>query len=466
MVTNYNFAPANTKLTEMKAPAWTRLDNASIIYPSCRTRRYATIFRITVTLDDLVYDSLLEEALRNCIGRFPGFRYTLDKGLFWWFLRRLENDPVTSRPFAMRPFNFKKNGGYLFRAGCDKNRIVVDFFHALADGTGAMTFVMSLAAEYIRLRYGAEVPSGKWILDLKEEASEQEMEDSFDKFSGTRGSLDKETRAYHLHGTEEGWGVLNDIRLSLPLDKMLSLSKEHDCTLTEFITALMLLSIQQVRSRKPAWGDSPFIKVEVPVNLRPIFQSRTLRNFSSYVHLGIDVRNGDLPFDDILQEVRLQKRLFVNPHRLTTRVAANVALEDNMAIRAIPLFIKKAAINFINSHKGENYCSHTLSNIGEISLPEEMRAHVRDIDFILGRPQKKSGSCACVSYGNRLILNFSRKIMENSFENAFIRNLQEMGIEADVTASTPSEKPADGARTPSIPMRWARVGMLRTLLLI
>ena len=96
----------------------------------------------------------------------------------------------------------------------------------------------------------------------------------------------------------------------------------------------------------------------------------------------------------------------------------------------------------------------------------EMAPLSRDIDFILGRPQKKSGSCGCVSYGGRLVLNFSRKIMESSFENAFIRNLQEMGIEADVTASTPSEKPVDGVRTPPIPMRWARVGMLRTLLLI
>ena len=449
----------------MKVPAWTRLDNASIIYPSCRTRKYATIFRLAVTLDEEVSEPLLHQALRNCIQRFPSFRYTLDKGLFWWFLRRLENDPVTAPPFAMRPFSFKKNGGYLFRAGCEHNRIVLDFFHALTDGTGAMTFVMSLTAEYIRLRYGVDVPSGKWVLDLGQEASEEEMEDSFDAFSGTKGSLDKETGAYHLHGTEEGSGMLHDIRVSLPLDKMQSLAKADGCTLTEFITALMLQSIQQVRSRKPVLGDSPFIKVEVPVNLRPLFHSRTLRTFSSYVHLGIDVRNGDLPFQDILQEVKLQKRLYVNPHRLTTRVAANVALEDNLAIRSIPLFIKKAAINYINSHKGENYCSQTLSNLGEISLPEEMSAHVLDIDFILGRTQKKSGSCACVSYGNRLNLHFSRKIVEHGFEDAFVRNLRLMGVEAEVQATTPSEK-ARGAKAPSIPMRWAKVGMLRTLLLI
>ena len=448
----------------MKAPAWTRLDNASIIYPSCRTRKYATIFRLKVTMDEVVSELALGQALVNCTKRFPSFRYTLDNGFFWWFLRRLENDPVTAPPFAMRPFCFKKNGGYLFKAGCEGNCIVVDFFHALTDGTGAMTFVMSLTAEYIRLRYGIKVPSGKWVLDLDQEPSPEEMEDSFDAFSGTKGSLDKEARAYHLHGTEEAAGVLNDIKMSLPLDKMQSLAREKGCTLTELVTSVMLLSLQEVRSRKPVLGDSPFLKVEVPVNLRPLFGSRTLRNFSSYVHLGIDVRNGNMPFEDILQEVMLQKRLFVNPHRLTTRVAANVALEDNLAIRSIPLFIKKLAINFINSHKGENYCSQTLSNLGNITLPEQMRRHICDIDFILGRPQKKSGACACVTYGNRMNLNFSRKIVELGFEDAFIKNLRLMGIDASVEYSSPSEKAS--SKAPSIPMRWAKVGMLRTLLLI
>ena len=449
----------------MKAPSWTRLDNASIIYPSCRTRKYATIFRLAVTLDQEVSQDLLGQALRNSIKRFPGFRYTLDKGFFWWFLRRLENEPVTAPPFAMRPFSFRKNGGYLFKAGCDGNRIVLDFFHALTDGTGAMTFAMSLTAEYIRLRYGVDIPAGKWILDLDQEPLKEEMEDSFDSFSGTKGSLDKEARAYHLHGTEESAGKLNNVKVSLPLDKMLDLAKENGCTVTELVTAVMLLSLQEVRSSKPVIGDSPFLKVEVPVNLRPMFGSRTLRNFSSYVHLGIDVRNGNLSFGDILQEVKLQKRLYVNPHRLTTRVAANVALEDNLAIRSIPLFIKRLAINFINSHKGENYCSQTFSNLGEISLPEGMSGHVRDIDFILGRPQQKSGACACVSYGNRLNLNFSRKIVEHGFEDAFVRNLQAMGSETGVEYSTPSEK-AGARKAPSIPMRWAKVGMLRTLLLI
>ncbi len=448
----------------MKAPAWTRLDNASIIYPSCRTRKYATIFRLTVTLDETVSPALLDTALRNTSHRFPGFRYTLDKGLFWWFLRRLENDPKALPLTPMRPFNFRKNGGYLFRTGYEDNRIYLDIFHALTDGTGAMTFLMSTTAEYLRLRYGIDIPAGKWILDPGEEPAKEELEDSFDRFSGTKGSLDKESRAYHIPGREELPGVLNDFLVSVPLPPVRAKADELGCTVTELVAAAMLQSVQEVRRRDNAVGASPFIKIEVPVNLRPVFGSRTLRNFSSYVHLGIDVRNGEMPFRDILEEVKLQKRLYLHPHRLTTRIAANVALEDNLAIRSIPLFIKKPVINFINSHKGDNYCTQTLSNIGAITLPEAMQAHVKNVEFILGRTKKKTGSCACVSYGDRLNIHLTRKIAEHEFEDRFVRILREMGIEGTIRQSVPSRKRKKSETV--LPMQWARVAPLRTLLMI
>lgn len=423
----------------MTIPKKTRLDNAAIIYPSCRTRKYSTIYRLEVTLDEDIRTDILDLALQNAMIRFPGFKYTLTKDFFWWYLRRLDHDPKSVPAGPMRPFSFRKNGGFLFKVGVSGCRIVLDMFHALTDGTGAMTFLMSLTAEYIRLRYDVTVPAGKWVLDTEDEPMEEELEDSFDHFTGTKGSLDKESRAWHIHGRDELPGVLNDIRVAMPLDAVKEKSASLGCTVTELLSAVMLKSLQEVRSSQKRLGASPFIKMEIPVNLRPLFGSRTLRNFSSYVHLGIDVRNGEIPFGSILEEVKLQKRLYVHPHRLTTRVAANVELENNLAIRSIPLFIKKPVINFINCHKGDNYCTSTFSNLGMIELPEAMRGHVRDLDFILGRTRRKSGSCAGVSFGNNLNLNFSRKIAGHEFEDRFVRNMQELGIETSVRAYAPSD---------------------------
>ena len=428
----------------MTLPEWTRLENSAIIYPSCKTRKYAAVYRMSVTLDCNVDEATLDASVKSVIKRFPSFRYTLRRGIFWWFLNRLENDPAVCSSADLKPFDIKANGGYMFKLSCTGARIDLDVFHALTDGTGAMTFLLSVVAEYLKLSAGAKVQYGKWLFNPEEEPVEQEMEDGFDSFSGTKGSLDQETPAWHIKGRDEKAGVLNSMGVSIELDQVRVKARELDCTLTELMSAVMLYSMQELRSKDASRRKKSSIRMELPVNLRPIFGSSTLRNFSSYVYLGLDLSNGDYSLEDVLSEVKYQKRLFMQPARLTRRIAANVSLEDNLAIRCIPLFIKRPVINIINHMKGDKYATYTFSNLGNIELPEGVREHVKDIHFILGRTRKRSGSCACVSYGGKLNLDFSRKIAEDDFERIFVRNLRSLGIWATVLVPSVPLTPARG----------------------
>ena len=436
----------------MTLPEWTRLENSAIIYPSCQTRKYSAVYRMSVTLDGRVNEDTLNDALNIVIRRFPSFRYSIRRGLFWWFLSKLENNPGISVSGPLKPFDINKNGGYMFKLSCNGARIDLDVFHALTDGTGAMTFLLSVAAEYLKLAGEAKIDYSKWVYNPADEPVEEEMEDGFDRFSGTEGALDQEDAAWHIKGREERPDVLNSLGVSLQLDQAAAKAKEMDCTLTEFITALMLTSLQEVRAKAPGRKKSPFIRMEVPVNLRPIFGSATLRNFSSYVYITLDVANGEYSLEDAVKEVKLQKRLYVQPARLTRRIAANVALEDNLAIRCIPLLIKKPVINIINHLKGDKYATYTFSNLGNIELPEGMAEHVQDIHFVLGRTRKRSGSSACVSYGSKLNIDFSRKIAEDDFERVFVRKLRELGIWASVQVPSEPLRPSRGRDTAAKPV--------------
>ena len=398
---------------------------------------------MSVTLDQEVSRRLLNQALQNIIGRFPGFTYTLGQGFFWWYLHRLNNIPVAGRDNTMNIFSIKDNGGYMFRAGCTGNKITLDIFHALTDGHGAMTFLMSLTAEYLRLKEGITPEYGGWVLNPAEEARPEELEDGFDSFSGLKGNLDNERKAWHIPGTKEPFDVLHNTRVSISTESLAQKSREYGCTITELLTSLMLAALQDTRNVSGTRAQNGNLKVEVPVNLRKMFGKKTLRNFSSYVHLGFDASKGDWTLPEIIKTVHSQKEEFVSKSPLTTRVAANVALEDNLAVRCIPRFIKKPIINLINSLKGDRYCSYTLSNIGEIKLPDEMAAHVRDVDFLLGRARGKSGSCACASFGGRLNLNFTRKIAQSEFERRFVGWLDKVGIDASLrfeTVASPQEQ--------------------------
>ena len=428
----------------MTLPEFTRLENSAIIYPSCQTRKYSVVYRMSVKMDKEVNSETLHQALNTVIRRFPSFRYSIRRGLFWWFLYKLENNPELSVPSELKSFDIKKNGGYMFKLSCSGRRIDLDVFHALTDGTGAMSFLLSVVAEYLRRSEEAQIDYGKWIYNPYDEPVEAEMEDGFDQFSGTKGSLDEEEDAWHIHGKNERPDVLNSLGVSIQLDQLCAKAKELGCTITELLTTVMLTSLQEVRAADGSKKKSPYIRMEVPVNLRPIFGSSTLRNFSSYIYVTLDTSNGELSFDDALKEVKYQKRLYTQPGRLTRRIAANVALEDNLAIRVIPLFIKKPVINLINHLKGDKYATYTFSNLGNIELPEGMQQYVKDVHFVLGRTRKRSGSCACVSYGNTLNLDFSRKIREDDLERAFVNKLRELGIWSTVNVPAEPLRPNHG----------------------
>ena len=449
----------------MIAPIWTRLDNAAIIYPSCRTRRYAAQFRMSVTLGSEVSLRLLNQALTNLMPRFPGFSYTLRGGFFWWYLHRLENKPVAGRDNTMNIFSIKKNGGYMFKVGCSGCTITLDIFHALTDGHGAMTFLMSLTAEYLRLKEGAVIEYGGWVLNPADKASRSELEDSFDSFAGLKGNLDKESSAWHIPGREESYQVLHNIRISLSSSAVAAKAKEHGCTVTELLTSLMIAAMQQTRSLYGE-GQNPNLRVEVPVDLRTMFDSDTLRNFSSYVHLGVDVSRGDYSLEQIIEQVKLQKENYIKEAPITARVAANVALEENILVRCIPRFIKKPIINMVNSIKGDRYCTHTLSNIGNIKVPEAMAAYIRDINFTLGRARGRSGACACASFGDRLNLNFTRKIEESIFERYFLGWLDAIGLDASVQFETVAEPRPRRSAPVNIPMQRAHIGWNASTIII
>ena len=440
----------------MIAPQWIRLDNAAIIYPSCRTRRYAAQFRMSVTLNDEVSLRLLGQALSNIIGRFPGFTYTLGNGFFWWYLHRLDNMPVAERGTTMNVFSIKNNGGYMFKAGCTGRKITLDIFHALTDGHGALTFLLSLTAEYLRLKEGIVPEYNEWVLNPAEAPRPEELEDSFDSFSGLKGSLDKEKAAWHIPGRKEPFDVLHNFRITLSSSQVAAKAREKECTVTEYLTSLMLAALQDTRNASGTRRQNGNLKVEVPVDLRKMFGRKTLRNFSSYVHLGFDARKGDLSLNEIIQIVRAQKKSFIQKAPITTRVAANVALEDNVAVRCIPRLIKKPIINLVNRLKGDRYCTHTLSNLGNINLPESMAEHVRDIDFILGRAISRSGACACASFGDRLNLNFSRCIAETVFERYFLGWLDRVGLEPSVQIFDVAEHQTRAQRV--LPMHRVRIG--------
>ena len=417
-------------------PARLRLDNAANIYPASMSKEYCSLYRMLVTMTENIDVTVLQEALTTVAERIPTFRCTLKAGAFWWYLDRCDAAPVVRPLKPLKNFRFKDQDGLLYRISVEGKQLSLDVFHALADGNGAMVFLMTLAGEYVRLRYGASIQYNYLVLDPKDRPAYAEVEDSFKSvFSGRHGQLEKNVDAYHIRGTVMPFGTVKDLRLVMKADSVRQVARKYGCTVTELLTATMLYALQQEHRRDASRKKRSVLKVSVPVNLRPIYQSRTVRNFSSYVNLGVDVKDGYMTFEELVNAVKAQKDHDLKRENLEPKIAANVELEEMLLVRMIPLILKHPIIDIINLLHGDRFCSQTLSNMGNLNVPKALLPFIQDVDFVLGRQRGNSGAVSCVSYNGPLCLHLTRKIYSDSFEQAFLYQLQRLGLSLNTSLS-------------------------------
>lgn len=230
-----------------------------------------------------------------------------------------------------------------------------------------------MTAEYLCQKYGISIPAEKGVLGRLEEPSPQELEDSFLRYAGDVTASRAENTAYHLSGTPEKDGYKNLITMMVPVDRVRACARQHGVSVTELLGAAMMQAIADLQAEKvPRRSRRKPVKVLLPVNLRNLFPSRSLRNFASYITPEIDPRTGDYTFSEICAAVHHRMGLENNTHTLRAKFAANVASEKSPVLKVMPLFIKNIAMKAVFNAVGERKSCLCLSNLGAVELPEVM----------------------------------------------------------------------------------------------
>ncbi len=406
------------------------LDNAAKIYPAVRTKKWSHIFRLSVTFKEKVDPEILQSALELAVKRFPSIAMGLRKGFFWYHLEEIEEVPqvIPDLPYPCSSMTRAEVKKCAFRVLYSENRIAVEFFHALTDGSGGLIFLKTLAAEYLFQKNGVKIPPGMGVYDLDEEPPADELEDSFLKNGGTVSKSRKEKNSYSISGTKTD-GFLYLTTGVVDLENIRRASKRHNVTLTAFLASVMIYSAMKIqdgdtaarRRQKP-------VKILIPVNLRNYFDSSSVRNFALYITPGIDANTGEFTFDEIVQLIHHQMKLQLTEKQMRMRITANVKAEKNSFLKFLPLFIKNIGMKIVYLSVGEKKSCLSMSNLGIVKIPEEMEEHVERFDFTLGVQLKGVNNCAILSYGDKMYINMIRSIEEPKLEDLFFENLADMGI--------------------------------------
>ncbi|MDD5935332.1 MAG: hypothetical protein PUC65_07225 [Clostridiales bacterium] len=361
---------------------WYPVDNAGKIFPAVSKDSRSSVFRISFYLNEAIDPERLETAVNDVLPRFETFAVELKSGLFWNYLSKNHQRAVVveESPIICKYVPASTNHGYLFTVYYYHNKVTLETFHCISDGTGAMEFLKSITFRYYQLGGLKLDPEGiiKGNLPFDIDETCDMFCDSYDK---SKKKTLKEEPAFHLDGERFADHYSLMIRAKVPTEELLKLTRSKKATIGEYITALVAFSIYKTQigchnTKKP-------IKIFVPVNLRRFFPSQTLRNFSLYIKATFSGRE-TWTFERMLEETKKQFKQQLTKEDLHSRINSNVGIEKNYAIKLIPLFIKNIAFQLSYHYLAENINTYAISNLGNVNLPSQMQDLIKDIEFSIG----------------------------------------------------------------------------------
>jgi NRPS condensation-like uncharacterized protein len=392
---------------------WYKLDNSAKFFAAVSNRKNTSVYRVSALLTEKIDGSILQQAADHIYCRFPMLFVHLRSGIFWNYMDENESGlrvrEDTSYPCA--EINHFENDGYLLRILYSHKRVSVECFHTLTDGYGAIEFMKSLIYYYLRFS-GKEIDHEDKIITAGEGASRGETEDSYQRHYRHYKKKSSKTKfrrnAYVVKGTNFPlYG--NNVTTGIVSAKALNaLAKSNGSTITAYLSAVLASAL--LKSRPNNREDDKPVVITVPVNLRKIFPSDTLRNFACVVDLVIEQKNA--VFSDIVAEMSNQLREKTTKANLQAIVERNVAFERNIFLRFIPLVLKNFLIALNFELYGDPEKTTTLTNLGNIVIPSGMQNYIKWFEVNIYTSRKKPIKGAVLSVNDKLAISFSRTITE------------------------------------------------------
>ncbi len=422
-------------MKQQKEVKWTRLDNASKLFPAIANHKDTKVFRLACELYEVVDPEVLQQSLDLTIESFPLYKSVLRRGAFWYYFESSDIKPTVeleSNPLCA-PIYIKNQRNLLFRVFYYNKRINLEVFHSLTDGAGAIWFMETLIYHYMIIKYKEIFKDNIPELNFKASISEK-MDDSFWKNYNGEDNIsqklkDKKERsrpAYHIKGNRITENRMKLIEGAMSVKSVLGIAHEYNTTLTVFIASLLIYSIYK---EMPANKKKRPIVLSVPINLRQYYESATARNFFSTMNINYNFKSPD--FEKIIQGVDEDFKKGLTKEQLNRKLNHLMSLEKNLFTRVIPLPIKDYALR-IADKLNDRKISSSISNIGKIIMPEEFNNYIKQFSICVSARRPLITLC---SYGDRMVISFTSPFVETDIQRTFFQFLSQRGIEIEITSN-------------------------------
>src|SRR5688572_9721755 len=231
---------------------WLKLDNAAKIYPAIKDDELTSVFRVGAELKERIRIKPFMDAIHALEKRFPYYKVQLKAGFFWYYLEP-HDLPIATEPDHDIPCRAFKKHELMFRVLAKNKTISVEFSHILTDGTGAFEFLKTILLLYFK-KSGSTVDAGISHLHEEETPAEEEYEDAYKRyFKKIDAKPQKIPAAFHVPFGLKQTPRFTVLTAVIPLESILKKSKEYEISLTGYLTAVYLHSLQRIYENQTAF---------------------------------------------------------------------------------------------------------------------------------------------------------------------------------------------------------------------
>ena len=408
---------------------WRKLDNSAKIFPIDSDKNFSAVYRMSVLLTEDINPKILKDAVNKTLESFTSFKVCLKRGFFWYYLEENTKEIIIDeeKNYPCKYIDKNTNNGYLFKVTYYKNKINVDTFHSLTDGSSSIEFIKAIAYNYIDLAHPDEtknIPE----MEVKQniEVNDNNTEDSYMKnYQKSLKSPKGGKRAYILHGRRIPLYGVNVTHGFINLKQIIKRCRKLKVTVTQYFTAVLIYAIYQeyLEKYKNRKLKKP-IKICIPVNLKKYFESTTITNFFSYISINASAKELDLlDFNKVLEFVHDDFKKKLDKTEIARTMMKNIKLGNNIGVKLIPLFLKRpiVKISYIEIRK---YSTTTLSNIGKVNVLPEYQKYIDNFLFLIAPDRGEKIKCSTMSYKDNIIFTITSILKNDGVEKKFFEYLE------------------------------------------
>lgn len=431
------------KQPRIQGARWRRLDNTGKLFAAVTGEDLSNVFRLSAVLKEEVQPELLYQALELTLEEYENFRVKLRKGFFWDYFETNNRDPLVEIEEGI-PCKFidpHDSRRFPFRISYYKCRINCEVFHGLTDGLGALNFMKALTENYLEL-----------VLKAETKEFDAEPQPGLSEEHGRTAGENRETKGQNADAAEDGYlknykkrparrytakkalkirgacmplNIQSVIHGTVPLSELKEKSRSYGVSITKYLAAAMLWSVVQIYSdgkqlKRPA-------ALNLPVNLRAIFDTETLSNFFSITNLYWPEGKAPDSFEDVLSLISGQMDDQMKRERLEEIISYNVSNEKKWYVRIIPRAVKHLAMDLMFRRSSKSH-TMTFSNVGQVVLRPELQDRVKEFQALLGVSGRQRMKCVVIAYQDKVMLTFTSVMTDSRLQDYFFSFLEKQGL--------------------------------------